>query len=104
MNPEEEQRMYYVIHCIDHAYAAATRHKRMSDHKAYLARADLPVRILVSGPLVRDGSEEPIGSFFLVEATDRDAVNRFRDGDPFKRAGIWEQEDVDAFLKRQDVR
>jgi uncharacterized protein YciI len=96
--------MHYIIHCIDHTSAAAIRRERTSDHKEYLARTDLPVRILVSGPLVQDGSETPVGSFFLVEAADRDAVNRFRDGDPFKQAGIWEQEQVDAFLKRQDVR
>jgi uncharacterized protein len=95
--------VHFIIHCIDRAGAEALRAKWVCAHREYLARGDLPVRILVSGPLVADEADKPIGSFFLIEALDRDAVNRFREADPLKQAGIWEHERVDAFLKRQDV-
>jgi uncharacterized protein len=96
--------VHFIIHCMDREGAETTRAEIMSAHKHYLAREDLPVRILVSGPLVADGSDKPIGSFFLVEAADRSAVNRFRENDPFKQADIWKEERVDAFFKRQDTR
>jgi uncharacterized protein len=100
----EGYHMHFIIHCIDRAGAQALRAQWVGAHREYLARRDLPVRVLVSGPLIADADDKFIGSFFLVEAPDRDAVNRFREADPLKQADIWEREQVDAFLKRQDVR
>jgi uncharacterized protein len=96
--------MHWIIHCLDHPSVAAARTANYEAHKAYLSRSDLPVRILVSGPLVADDGETPVGSFFLIEAVDASAVDLFRAGDPFKRAGIWRAESAHPFIKRQDVR
>jgi uncharacterized protein YciI len=45
-----------------------------------------------------------IGSFFLYEADDIDAVRRFNANDPFNGAGIWKSVEIRPFLKRVDNR
>jgi uncharacterized protein YciI len=78
------------------------RREHYDAHKAYLAGS--PVRTLVSGPLLAGDGETMIGSFFLYEGDDLDAVLRFARDDPFNKAGIWRTVDVRPFLKRVDVR
>lgn len=94
---------HWIITCLDRAGALPDRLARYDAHREYLAGA-LPVRILVSGPLLGEDGETPVGSHFLVEAPDRAAVQGFHDGDPFKAAGIWREVRIHRFLKRQDNR
>ncbi|MCK8787011.1 YciI family protein [Roseomonas sp. NAR14] len=94
---------HWIIHCLDHAGANPTRLRHYEAHKAYLSGA-LPVRILVSGPLLGEDGETAIGSLFLVEAPDRAAVEAFHAADPFRAAGIWREVAIHRFLKRQDNR
>jgi uncharacterized protein YciI len=42
-----------------------------------------------------------IGSLMILEAPDRIAVEAFNRADPFYVAGIWEEVDITAFVKRQ---
>lgn len=94
---------HWVVHCLDHADALPTRLAHYEAHKAYLS-GPLPVRILVSGPLVADDGATALGSLFLLEAPDRGAVDAFHAADPFRAAGIWREVSIQAFLKRQDNR
>ncbi|MCB8882995.1 hypothetical protein ACELLULO517_22295 [Acidisoma cellulosilytica] len=91
------QPMHWIIHCIEREAVATERQAYDAAHEAYLERSDLPVRVLVSGPLVADDNETSIGCFFLVEAEDRHAVDAFRSGDPFFQAGIWRVQRVQLF-------
>jgi uncharacterized protein YciI len=57
-----------------------------------------------SGPLLADDGTTMIGSLFIVDADDRDAVERFHATDPFFRAGVWGHVEIHPFLKRVDNR
>jgi uncharacterized protein len=94
--------MLFVIYCIDKPGAEATRAATMQAHRDYLASN--PIKVVLSGPLTSDDGERVIGSFFLVEAADRAAVERFQHNDPLYHAGIWETAEVRAFAKRIDNR
>lgn len=94
--------MHFIITCLDKPGALATRLATMDAHKAYIATR--PIKVLLSGPLVADDGEQIIGSFFLVEAADRAAVEAFQANDPLYKAGIWSTTDVRAFIKRVDNR
>ncbi|MCH8074488.1 MAG: YciI family protein [SAR324 cluster bacterium] len=93
--------MLFIVHCLDRAGALPVRMDHYQAHREYLATLDSrPVEIVMSGPLVSDDGETMIGSFFLVAATGREAVEAFNQADPFHHAGIWESVRIHAFSKR----
>ena len=93
--------MLFIVHCLDRAGALPVRMEHYLAHREYLATLDSrPVEIVMSGPLVSDDGETMIGSFFLIEDTDRKAVEAFNQADPFHHAGIWESVSIHAFSKR----
>jgi uncharacterized protein len=55
----------------------------------------------MSGPLMDDDGSAMIGSLFVVEASDRAAVERFNRADPFHAAEIWERVSITRFNRRQ---
>lgn len=94
--------MYFVIRCMDKPGALPTRIANMDAHKEYVGTK--PIKVLLSGPLTEDDGETIVGSFFMVEAEDRQEVERFQHNDPLFKADIWESIDVQAFAKRVDNR
>lgn len=93
--------MFFIVHCLDREDALPVRMEHYLAHRKYLASMDSgPVEIVMSGPLVSDDGETMIGSFFLVEANGRGAVEAFNLADPFHHAGIWESVSIHAFDKR----
>jgi uncharacterized protein len=94
--------MLFAIHAKDKSGVLATRLANYDAHKAFLSdTAPYGVRIVLSGPLVADDGTTMIGSLFLVEAPDRASVERFNRADPFHEAGIWDNVQVTAFIRRQ---
>jgi uncharacterized protein YciI len=65
-------------------------------HKAYQAAA--PVKIAMSGPLTTDDDKLMMGSFILAQADSRRAIEQFVADDPFNKAGIWKQIDLNQLL------
>lgn len=94
--------MLFVIYCLDKPGAAAVRAAAMPAHREYLAAG--PIDVLISGPLTSDDGGEVTGSFFMVDAADRSAIEHFQQNDPLFQAGIWTSIDVRAFSKRVDNR
>jgi uncharacterized protein YciI len=94
--------MHYVVYCVDHDGMVERRREYYDAHKAYLATS--PVKTLISGPLLASDGETMIGSFFLYEADDMDAIVRFNREDPFNKAAIWRTVEIRPFLKRVDNR
>jgi uncharacterized protein YciI len=94
--------MHYVIHCLDHDGAVATRLANYEAHKAYLASAS--VKTVISGPLLADDQETMIGSCFVVEAANLAEAQAFNSNDPFAKVGLWKAVSVRPFLKRVDNR
>lgn len=94
--------MLFVVFCLDKPGAAGTRAAHMQAHRDYLATG--PIKVVVSGPLTSDDGQGIIGSFFMVDAADRSAVERFQRNDPLFKSGIWATTEVRAFTKRIDNR
>lgn len=94
--------MFYVIHAVDKPDALSLRLANYDAHKAYLAQAR--IKTLISGPLVADDGETMIGSFFLVEAENKEDAVAFNANDPFAHAALWQQVSIHAFNKRVDNR
>lgn len=94
--------MIYVITCLDKPDALPTRLANIDAHRTYLTTHAHPVETLLSGPLVAEDAETMKGSFFMVEAPSRGAVEAWQAGDPMMTAGVWESVIVEAFSKRVD--
>jgi uncharacterized protein len=93
--------MHIIVYCLDHPGMAERRLAHYEAHKARLQTS--PLLTLVSGPLT-DLDGTPVGSFFLYESDDIEAVRRFIAEDPFNVAGIWNTVDIRPFIKRVDNR
>jgi uncharacterized protein YciI len=94
--------MFFVLHALDKAGALDIRQANYEAHKAFLADTSAhKVSMIMSGPLVADDGKTMIGSLMILEAADRAAVEAFNRADPFYAAGIWENVNISAFIKRQ---
>jgi len=89
----------FVVHCLDKPDATPRRLAAIDAHRAYLEKQG-HVDIVISGPLQSDDGETMIGSFFMVEAPDRAAVERFQADDPLFGAGVWAQRNIQRFFRR----
>lgn len=92
--------MLFVIHCLDAADGTPRRMENYPAHKAHLERtAEFGIQIVMSGPLVKDDGESPIGSMFVIEAPNRAAVEKYQHVDPFYQAKVWQNITITAFKK-----
>ena len=64
-------------------HRAATRQR----HLAYYG--DVQIKILLAGPLLDDGTGNPIGSMLVVEANDIEEVREMAQGDPYFIDGVF---------------
>lgn len=94
--------MHFIIHCIDKPGSAATRRDHFEAHKTYMAASQ--VKVVISGPLLAEDNETPVGSCFLVEAGSITEVETLNRNDPFFKAGLWSRISIHPFLKRVDNR
>src|SRR3546814_1910063 len=63
--------MYYIIYALDRPDAGDLRIKTRAAHREYLHRPDLPVRLVLAGPLLADDAVTIIGSVIVVAADSR---------------------------------
>jgi uncharacterized protein YciI len=93
---------YFVIHALDKPDGLALRLEHYATHRSYVETAQgRGVKVVLSGPLQSDDGEMMIGSLFIVEADNRDAVALFIEADPFHTAGVWGRVEIARFHKRQ---
>ena len=70
---------------------------RMATREAHLAYArERRAMIKVAGPLL-DEAEGMAGSLFILEASDRAAVEAFNAADPYQQAGLFGQVEIRGF-------
>src|SRR3546814_21104240 len=62
--------------------------KTRAAHREYLHRPDLPVRLVLAGPLLADDAVTIIGSVIVVAADSRSQVEAFSAADPYRHAGL----------------
>lgn len=80
--------MLYLRLCLDKADALSVRQEHRADHRAYLQSG--AATIVQAGPLLAtDG--EMVGSMIIIEAGGIDEVQRFHEGDPFTKVGLFDQ-------------
>jgi uncharacterized protein len=96
------EQMLFAVHALDHGDALERRLEHYEEHKSYLAASS--VKTVVSGPLLADDGETMIGSLFIVDADKKEDVIAFNRADPFFRAGVWKEVQINPFSKRVDNR
>ncbi|MEO0820096.1 MAG: YciI family protein [Pseudomonadota bacterium] len=96
--------MRFVVHALDKPDALARRLAVIEAHRAHLATAPARhgVTVLLSGPLTADDGETMRGSFFLLEAPGRAAIEALFAEDPLAGADVWAARHVSAVILRQD--
>ena len=81
--------MLYLRICFDREDAGPDRERLRAEHRAYLTSSP-DAAIVQAGPMCRsDADDTNIGSFLIIEAADEGAAQRFHDGDPFTKAGLY---------------
>ncbi len=95
--------MLFTIFCIDKPNMREKRATAMPDHIEYL-NAQTKIKNIMSGPLMDDEMENIVGSLYLLEASNRTAIEEFTKGDPLVAADIWTSIEIRAFNKRVDNR
>lgn len=97
--------MHFVVHALDKPDALPRRQAVLAAHRAYLDQAPARhgVRVLLSGPLTSDDGARMIGSFFLLEAAERKAIEAMLAADPMANADVWELRHLQAVMLRQNA-
>jgi len=94
--------MLFAVHCFDKPDALPKRQAHYAAHRAHLEAG--PVNTIISGPLLAEDGETMIGSLFVFDAENLDAVRDYHIRDPFHLAGVWEPAAITRFLLRVDNR
>ena len=97
--------MHFVVHALDKPDALPRRMEALAAHRAYLDHGPAVhgVTVLLSGPLTSDDGERMVGSFFLLEAGGREAIEAMFADDPLNAADVWASRDVTAVTIRQNA-
>ena len=90
--------MLFVYSAIDCHDKADIRAKNNALHIKYVYEYGL--KVVHAGPLVCDDGISPIGTLIIVEAPDRQAVQKFIDDDPYVTAGLFSQISLIAWDKK----
>lgn len=92
----------YVLHAKDRPGVLQRRLNFYAAHRTFLEEQDEagPISVVMSGPLQTDDGEIMTGSLILLEAPDREAVERFVAADPFTRENIWGEVHISRFHRR----
>ena len=94
--------MLFVVHALDKKDILPTRAKYYRDHRIHLDRAvEHGVDVVTAGTLVDDDGETPVGSIFVIDATDRSAVDAFTKSDPYHVNGVWERVSIHGYNKKR---
>lgn len=80
---------YFCVYAIDRSGAQELRASLRPSHRQRLREHDHPVAVRIGGPL-RSEAGEMIGTLLVIEAEDRQQVERYFDGDPYVAAGLFE--------------
>jgi uncharacterized protein len=89
--------MLYAVQCIDAKGVESIRNQCLTQHKDYLvSQAHI---LVVGGALLAEGTEEPIGSLYIVNVANRQAAEGFSKSDPFTQAGVFGTVTITAMRK-----
>lgn len=86
--------MLFVLRCIDKKNHLAVRQENRPAHVDYLK--SFGDRLFAAGPLL-DQDEQMCGSVVILDLPDRTAAESFAAGDPYAKAGLFEQVTMDRW-------
>jgi len=94
--------MLFVVHATDKRDILPTRAKFYRAHRIHLDEsAKHNVDVVTAGTLVADDGETPCGSFFVIDAKDRAAVDAFTRSDPYRVNGVWGTVQIHGYNKKR---
>jgi uncharacterized protein len=94
--------VHFVVHAVDRPDALPTRAKFYRDHRVHLDRAGThQVTVTTAGTLVAADGETPVGSLFILEASNRAVIDAFTASDPYHVHGVWQTVDVHYYNKKR---
>lgn len=88
--------MLFVLRCIDKKNHLAVRQENRPAHVDYLK--SFGDKLFAAGPLL-DQDEQMCGSVVILDLPDRTAAESFAAGDPYAKAGLFEQVTMDRWNK-----
>lgn len=91
---------FYVLYAKDKPDSLERRLEHYAAHRTFIERGAPGVAVVMSGPLQTDNGEAMIGSMIMLEASSREAVERFVAEDPFMREGVWGEVSIARFYCR----
>lgn len=86
--------MFFALICHDKPNGLALRKEKRPAHLAYLqGHAD---QLVYAGPLMGEDGQTPAGSLIVLDVPDRNAAESFAAGDPYARAGLFDNVEIRA--------
>ena len=93
--------MLFVIYCVDDQSDSGRRLTYYPEHRKYLRAAQTDsFKIIMSGPLVDEKTQQKIGSLYILEAPGRKEVEEFHCSDPFFKARVWATSSISCFHRK----
>jgi uncharacterized protein len=87
--------MLFVLICEDKPDSQPLRLATREAHLAFVAEHAAKVRL--AGPMLSDDGERMVGSLFIAEADDAEALQAWHEADPYTRAGLWARVTIRPF-------
>jgi uncharacterized protein YciI len=92
----------FAVHAIDRPNTLQLRLDHYAAHRAFVEDQEAQgISVILSGPLQSDDGEVMTGSLFVLEASDRAAIDAFVKDDPFTRQGVWGEVRISRFHPRK---
>jgi uncharacterized protein YciI len=89
--------MLFFVYAIDKPGGLATRLSNRDDHIAFAkAHAD---KLVIGGPILSEDGANPIGSVYIADFPDREALELHLSRDPYAKAGLFEAVIIRPFRK-----
>ena len=85
---------YYAVICKDKEGALPVRKENRQSHLDYIARTGV---VFMAGPLLEEG--EMAGSLVILDTPDMAAAQAWADGDPYAKAGLFENVTIREWKK-----
>ena len=84
----------FSVICRDKPSSVDLRMATRPDHLDYLKSSG--TKVWIGGPML-DDDEKPIGSVLLIEAASKIDAQKFADGDPYAKAGLFDSVEIRLF-------
>jgi uncharacterized protein len=89
--------MLYAVQCVDAKGVDELRNQYLAPHKEYLVGQKHI--LVVGGALLAEGTDELVGSLYIVNVADREAAETFSMNDPFRQVGVFATVTITAMRK-----